>query len=274
MALAEQSPRRVGSKWDLVINQLKETQRKMMNKSSGNNEIQVLRTIQKSKEINKIIQVYLNEQLTPILKKSSKLSEEIRAEGNKIYKNNDGNYYESCFLYSLSMKCSENNSDLSYAHGNRAAALMKLGFNLVARNDCEEAIKLEHPDPFKIYERLCSLSNGSVKDMRKNVAGLEKYLKKSSKQSKEILQKYKTRLKAMEKETYVDEQMLSKLSLDDDEDLKVKQMYASDVGRFVVAQKPMVSNEKILSETRLHLCRFIIMALRSISIPTARTVHW
>jgi hypothetical protein len=87
--------------------------------------------------------------------------------------------------------------------------------------------------------------------MKKNVAGLEKYLKKSSKQSKEILQKYKTRLKAMEKETYVDEQLLSKLSLDDDEsELKLKQMYeSSDVGRFVVAHKPFVTNEKILCET-------------------------
>lgn len=148
------------------------------------------------------------------------------------------------------MKCSETNSDLSYAHGNRAAALMKLGFNLVARNDCEEAINLSHPDPFKIYERLCSLSNGCIKDMKKNVAGLEKYLKKSSKQSKEILQKYKSRLKAMEKETYVDDEQLLKLSLDDEElELRVKQMYESDVGRFVVAQKPITLNEKILSET-------------------------
>lgn len=250
MSFAEQSPRRIGSKWDVVIQQLKETHRKMMNKGSGSNEIQVIRTIHKSKDLNKIIAIYLNEQLAPILKKSSKLSEEIRAEGNKIYKNNDGNIYESCFLYSLSMKCSENNSDLSYAHGNRAAALMKLGFHLVARNDCEEAIKLEHPDPFKIYERLCSLSNGSVKDMRKNVAGLEKYLKKSSKQSKEILQKYKTRLKAMEKETYVDEQLLNNLTLDDeDSELKVKQMFADEVGRFVIAQKPITTNEKIMSET-------------------------
>lgn len=104
MSLADQSPRKVGSKWDVVIEKLKETHRKIINKSGGannNNEIQILRSIQKSKEINKIINSYLNDQLTPILKKSSKLSEEIRAEGNKIYKNNDGNLYESCFLYSL-----------------------------------------------------------------------------------------------------------------------------------------------------------------------------
>lgn len=72
---------------------------------------------------------------------------------------------------------------------------------------------------------MCSLSNGCIKDMRKNVAGLEKYMKKGTKQSKEILLKYKTRLKAMEKETYVDEdiQGISKLALDDEAELKVKQ---------------------------------------------------
>ncbi len=248
MSLPDQSPRKIGSKWDVVIQKLKEVHRKMMNKSSSANEIQILRTIQKSKEINKIINNYLNEQLVPILKKSSKLSEEIRSEGNKIYKN-QGNLYESCFFYSLSIKCCENSLDLSYAHGNRAAALMKLGFNEVARNDCEEALLLGHPDPFKIYERLCSLSNGSISSMRRNLSGLEKHLKKSSKQSKEIIQKYKTRLKAMEKETYVDdEQMIDKLLLDDEGELKVKQMYESEVGRFVIAQKPISVNEKVFSE--------------------------
>lgn len=75
---------------------------------------------------------------------------------------------------------------------------------------------------------MCSLSNGCVKDMRKNVMELEKYAKKGSKQSKEILQKYKTRLKAMEKETYVDDEEreeLSKLTLDEEskDELKIKQ---------------------------------------------------
>jgi hypothetical protein len=68
-----------------------------------------------------------------------------------------------------------------------------------------------------------------VKEMRKNIAGLEKYLKKGSKQSKEILAKYKTRLKAMEKETYVDDvddevQGMKKLTLGEETaELKVKQ---------------------------------------------------
>lgn len=249
MSLPDQSPRRVGSKWDVVMRQLKETHRKVINKNCSS-EIQVLRNVQ-TKEINKIISNYIDQQLTPILKKSSKLSEEIRTEGNKIYKNNDGNLFDSSFLYSLSMKCSENNSDLAYAHGNRAAALIKIGFNHVARNDCEEALALDHPDKFKIYERMSSLSNHSLGHMRKNVAGLEKNLKKSSKQSKEILQKYKTRLKAMEKETYVENEevpSLNKLSLDDDPEMKVKQMHSEEAGRYVIAQKPIAEREKILTE--------------------------
>ena len=101
---------------------------------------------------------------------------------------------------------------------------MKIGFNQVARNDCEQTIKFQHPDPFKIYERLCSLSNNSVIEMRKNLAGLEKHLKKSSKQSRDIVQQYKTRLKAMEKEKYVDELPdVDKLKLESDGELKVKQ---------------------------------------------------
>lgn len=101
---------------------------------------------------------------------------------------------------------------------------MKLSFNDVARFDCQQAIRFQHPDKFKIYERLCSLSHNSVPEMRKNLAGLEKNLKKSSKQSREIVQQYKIRLKAMEKENYVDEVPdLSKLKLDDDGELKVKQ---------------------------------------------------
>jgi hypothetical protein len=72
---------------------------------------------------------------------------------------------------------------------------------------------------------MCSLSNGCIKDMRKNVAELEKFCKKGSKQSKEILQKYKIRLKAMEKETYVDEEEMTKLAISsiNEEELKVKQ---------------------------------------------------
>lgn len=143
MSLPDQS-RKVGSKWDIVIRQLKETHRKVINKSCCNNELQVLNSLHKSKEIKSFMINYLID-LTPVLKKSSQLSEEIRSEGNKIYKRNDDqntNLFESVFLYTLALKCSENNSDLAYAHGNRAAALMKLGFNKVARNDCEEAIKV------------------------------------------------------------------------------------------------------------------------------------
>jgi hypothetical protein len=163
--------------------------------------------------------------LTTVLKKSSKLSEEIRIEGNKIYKQlPNANLFEACFLYSLALKCCESQGDFAFCHGNRSAALMKIGFNKVARYDCEQAIRFQHPDPFKIYERLCSLSNDSLEEMRKNLAGLEKHLKKSSKQSREIVQQYKTRLKAMEKEKYVDDVPdVDKLKLEDDGGLKVKQ---------------------------------------------------
>lgn len=141
MSLPEQKK----SKWDIVMRKLKESHRKMLNKSNCfSNELQVVKSNQKSgKEIKTFMIEYLNN-LETILKRSSTLSEEIRSEGNKIYKRNDSNVnlMDSIFLYSLSLKCSETNSDLAYAHGNRAAALMRLGFNKVARNDCEEAIKV------------------------------------------------------------------------------------------------------------------------------------
>lgn len=220
MSLPDQ--RKVGTKWDLVIKQLRENHRKLMSKS--NCEISVLNSINK-KEIKTLLISYLND-LTPVLKKSSKLSEEIRIEGNKIYKQlPNANLFEACFLYSLALKCCESQGDFAFCHGNRAAALMKIGFNQVARHDCEQAIRFQHPDPFKIYERLCSLSNDSLEEMRKNLAGLEKHLlKKSSKQSREIVQQYKTRLKAMEKEKYVDDLPdVEMLKLQDDGELKVKQ---------------------------------------------------
>jgi hypothetical protein len=140
MSLPEQ--KKEGSKWDSVMRKLKENHRKLLNKSCCN-EIQVVEIQHKSKEIKNCLLNYLNE-LPAVLKKSSQLSEEIRSEGNKIYKKNDPNVnlMDSIFLYTLSMKCSESNSDLAFAHGNRAAALMRLGFNKVARNDCEEAIKV------------------------------------------------------------------------------------------------------------------------------------
>lgn len=220
MSLPDQS-RKVGTKWDLVIKQMRENHRKLMGKSHC--EISVMNSLNK-KEIKILLISYLND-LTPVLKKSSKLSEEIRIEGNKIYKQlPNANLFEACFLYSLALKCCESQGDFSFCYGNRAAALMKIGFNHVARHDCEQAIKFQHPDPFKIYERLCSLSNNSVQEMRKNLAGLEKHLKKASKQSREIVQQYKTRLKAMEKEKYVDELPdVDKLSLENDGEIKVKQ---------------------------------------------------
>lgn len=222
MSLPDQS-RKVGTKWDLVIKQLRENHRKLLSKSLVC-EVSVLNSLGKSKEIKTLLMSYLND-LTPVLKKSSKLSEEIRIEGNKIYKQlPNANLFEACFLYSLALKCCETKGDFAFCHGNRAAALMKIGFNEVARHDCQQAIKFQHPDPFKIYERLCSLSNNSVEDMRKNLSGLEKHLKKSSKQSREIVQQYKTRLRAMEKEKYVDELPdIDKLKLENDGELKVKQ---------------------------------------------------
>lgn len=218
MSLPE-STRKVGTKWDLVIKQLRENHRKLMSKSHC--EISVQIALQSKKEIKTLIISYLND-LSPILKKSSKLSEEIRIEGNKIYKKlPKANLFEACFLYSLALKCCETQGDFAFCHGNRAAALIKIGFNEVARHDCEQAIKFQHPDKFKIYERLCSLSNDSVEEMRKNLSGLEKHLKKASRQSKDIVQQYKIRLKAMEKEKYVDELPdVNKLKLDGD--VKVK----------------------------------------------------
>lgn len=220
MSLPESS-RKVGTKWDLVIKQLRENHRKLLSKSHC--EISVINSLQSKKEIKTLLISYLST-LSPILKKSSKLSEEIRIEGNKIYKLPNANLFEACFLYSLALKCCDTQGDFAFCHGNRAAALMKIGFNEVARHDCEQAIKFQHPDKFKIYERLCSLSNESVEEMRKNLAGLEKHLKKASKQSKEIVQQYKIRLKAMEKEKYVDELPdLDKIRLESGGELQVKQ---------------------------------------------------
>jgi hypothetical protein len=220
-----EASRKVGTKWDLVITKLKENHRKLLSKSHC--EVSVLNLLNAKKEIKSLLISYIND-LTPVLKKSSKLSEEIRIEGNKIFKTNDANMFEACFLYSLCLKCCEHPLDFAFCHGNRAAALMKIGFYDVAKDDCEEAIKFKHPDQFKIYERLCSLSNDSVIDMRRNLAGLEKSMKKETKQSKEIVQQYRTRLKQMEKEKFVDDELLSdvdgmKLKEDTDGEIKMKQ---------------------------------------------------
>ncbi|CRL00934.1 CLUMA_CG014458, isoform A [Clunio marinus] len=244
MSLSEQS-RKVETKWDLVIRQLRENHRKIISKSHC--EISVFNSLNK-KEIKTMLILYLND-LKPALKKSSKLSEEIRIEGNKIFKLPNANLFEACFLYSLALKCCSEKGDFAFCHGNRAAALMKIGFNQVAMNDCYQALKYQHPDPFKIYERLCSLSHNSLEEMRKNLAGLEKHLKKSSKQSREIIQHYKIRLKAMEKEKYVNElPEVDNLLLECKDDVKVKQMINRDVGRYVVAQKAIAKHEKIFSE--------------------------
>lgn len=73
----------VGTKFDAVIKQLRDS--KAGNKSPGKgNEISVLSELQNKKDIS-VLMTYLNS-LAPILKTSSKLSEEIRFEGNKIYK--------------------------------------------------------------------------------------------------------------------------------------------------------------------------------------------
>lgn len=225
MSLPDQS-RKVGTKWDLVIKQARENHRKLIGKSTkfpSSCELSVMNSVGSKNSLKTLLVAYLND-LTPVLKKSSKLSEEIRIEGNKIYKLQNANLFEACFLYSLALKCCETASDFAFCHGNRAAALMKIGFNEVARHDCEQAIKFNHADKFKIYERLCALSNESVIEMRKNLAGLEKHLKKASKQSREIVQQYKMRLKAMEKEKYVDELPdMDKLKLESIGELKVKQ---------------------------------------------------
>lgn len=203
MSISEH-PRKVGTKWDVVMRQIKENHRKLISKAHC--EVAVLNSLFNKKEIKSIFQQYLAD-LPEVLKKSTKLSEEIRIEGNKIYKHRDANLFEACFLYSLCLKCCENPLDFAFCHGNRAAALMKIGFYDVARDDCEQAIRFQHPDQFKIYERLCSLSNGSIGDMRKYLAGLEKSVKKETKQAKEIIQQYRTRLRAMEKEKFVDDEL-------------------------------------------------------------------
>jgi hypothetical protein len=202
-----------------VLKQLREDHWKQLSKAV--NEVAVSNSLSKKKEIKKQLVAYLRS-LSPVLKNSSKLSEEIRIEGNKIFKQVNANLFEACFLYSLALKCCETAEDFAFCHGNRSAALIKIGFNKVARDDCEQALKFKHPDPFKIYERLCSLSQKSVDQMRRNIAGLEKHLKKSS--SKDIVQQYKTRLKAMERETYVEPELpdMGKMQLGDDGD-KVKQ---------------------------------------------------
>jgi hypothetical protein len=106
------------------MNQLRENHRKLMSKNKC--EISVINSLKQSKEIKTLLKCYLND-LTPVLKKSSKLSEEIRIEGNKIYKQlPNANLFESCFLYSLALKCCETQGDFAFCHGNRAAALIKV----------------------------------------------------------------------------------------------------------------------------------------------------
>lgn len=209
-----------GTKWDAVMQRLREMHRKMNIKTSCN-EIEVLNNLQNNKKIKHVLISYLANDLQPILKLSSQLSIEIRNEGNKIYKQPNSNLFESCFLYTLAIKCGESDLDLALSHANRAASLLRIGFNKVARDDCDQAIKYNHPDLFKIYERKCSLSNKSIDEMKKNLAGMEKHMKKE--QARETIQQYRTRLKHMQNETLVDDQLPEKEKPWDD-DLKVKQL--------------------------------------------------
>jgi hypothetical protein len=202
------------------MQRLREMHRKMNIKTSCN-EIEVLNSLQNNKKIRNVLINYLSNDLQSVLKLSSQLSVEIRNEGNKIYKQQpSSNLFESCFFYTLATKCAETDLDMALSHANRAASLLRIGFNKVARDDCDQAIKYNHPDLFKIYERKCSLSK-SVDEMKKNLAGMIKHLKKDSKQARETVQQYRTRLKHMQNEKFVDDQLpKNELTMD----FKVKQL--------------------------------------------------
>lgn len=96
------SPKIGCTKFDAVIKQMRD--RKVASKSSpgksGENELIILSSLQNKKDVSTLI-AYLNS-LAPILKTSSKLSEEIRFEGNKIYKKlPDANLFEVIFLLNV-----------------------------------------------------------------------------------------------------------------------------------------------------------------------------
>lgn len=76
--------------------------------------------------------------------------------------------------------------EMAYAHANRAAALMKVEYYQEAIMDCEIAIKYEHPDQFKNYERICQC-NLNLKDKE----NLKKTLKRLESLSKKKPDKYK-----------------------------------------------------------------------------------
>lgn len=91
-----------GTKFDGVIRQLRDS--KAGNKSPGKgNEISVLNELQNKKDVS-VLMAYLNG-LAPILKTSSKLSEEIRFEGNKIYKQPNSNLFEVNFPFQKQSHC-------------------------------------------------------------------------------------------------------------------------------------------------------------------------
>lgn len=90
----------VGTKFDAVIKQMRDS--KAGNKSPGKgNEIIILNELQNKTDVTTLI-AYLNS-LAPILKTSSKLSEEIRFEGNKIYKLPNANLFEVCSAITITM---------------------------------------------------------------------------------------------------------------------------------------------------------------------------
>lgn len=249
-------PERVGTKWDKILQTTVKHHKKLFANNDYNTEISVMDALlnnQQYRACHYLMHEYFDLiEKNPRYETSSKVSSQIREEGNKIYKS-ESNLFEAALLYSLAIRVADDHVTLAFAFANRAAALMKLGFIKVALMDCQMAIQYHHPDPFKVYERMCALSNDSLDGMKKYLNCLEKHLDKKSKKSRDIVQQYKKRLKAMEKEEFVEDmekiKLNTKLTNDNETDFQnIKQLSSPTAGRYVVAQKPIHKNQKIFSE--------------------------
>lgn len=237
---------RVGSKWDDILEESKKIHEKLKENENLNNEIQIMKCVFQNQEISELTNEYL-QSLKPFMRKSNEISRKIREEGNQIYKS-DTSMFKCIVIYTGSLMSSENGSlEMAFAHSNRAAALMKMEFFEEALLDTEMAIKFNHTDLFKMYERKCecSFKISSKEKLRDNLKDLEAFCAaKPNKQRNDAVLKYRNYLDLLNK---VPERSGGIEKPADPKD-SVKLMENEDCGRYVVAKKPIKKDEPIFVE--------------------------
>jgi hypothetical protein len=236
----------VGSKWDDILEESKKIHEKLKQEEDLNNEIQIMKYIFKNEEIEQLTKEYLRN-LKPFMKKSNEVSRMIREEGNQIYKS-DTSMFKCIVIYTGALMSSENASvEMAYAHSNRAAALMKMEFFKEALLDTEMAIKFNHPDLFKMYERMCesSFKLSSKEKLDQNLKKLEAFCAtKPNKSRNDVIQKYRKYLELLK--NVPERSQIGETSVDPKDTVKL--LRNEELGRYVLAKSAIKKDEPIFVE--------------------------